>query len=38
MIELAEGYRFKPASGVGEKYLWITAFDETMLRGIAALE
>jgi hypothetical protein len=36
MIELAEEYRFKPESGVGERCLWITAFDEPMLRRIAA--
>jgi hypothetical protein len=36
MIELADGYDFQPEAGVGERCLWITAFDETMLRRIAA--
>jgi hypothetical protein len=36
MIELAEEYRFTPEPGVGERCLWITAFDEPMLRRIAA--
>ena len=36
MIELADEYDFQPEAGVGERCLWITALDETMLRRIAA--
>jgi len=36
MIELAEEYDIRPEAGVGERCLWITAFDEPMLRRIAA--
>jgi hypothetical protein len=36
LIELAEEYDFQPEPGVGERCLWITAFDESMLRRIAA--
>jgi hypothetical protein len=36
MIELAEEYDFQPEPGVGERCLWLTAFDESMLRRIAA--
>lgn len=35
MIELADEYDFQPEAGVGERCLWITAFDEAMLRRIA---
>ena len=35
MIELADEYDFRPAEGVGERCLWITAFDEPMLRRVA---
>jgi hypothetical protein len=35
MIELAEEYDFQPEPGVGERCLWLTAFDESMLRRIA---
>jgi hypothetical protein len=36
LIELADEYDFQPEDGVGERCLWITAFDESMLRRIAA--
>jgi len=36
MIELADEYDIRPEAGVGERCLWITAFDEPMLRRIAA--
>ena len=36
MIELSEEYDFQPEAGVAERCLWITAFDEGMLRRIAA--
>jgi len=36
MIELSEEYDFQPEAGVAERCLWITAFDEAMLRRIAA--
>jgi hypothetical protein len=35
MIELADEYDFQPEEGVGERCLWITAFDESMLRRVA---
>ena len=35
MIELAEEYDFQPEPGLGERCLWITAFDENMLHRIA---
>ena len=35
MIELAEEYDFHPEPGLGERCLWITAFDENMLHRIA---
>jgi len=36
LIELADEYDFQPEDGIGERCLWITAFDESMLRRIAA--
>jgi hypothetical protein len=36
MIELADEYDIRPETGVGERCLWITAFDGPMLRRIAA--
>ena len=36
LIELADEYDFQPEAGVAERCLWITAFDEPMLRRIAA--
>jgi hypothetical protein len=36
LIELAEEYDFQPEAGVAERCLWITAFNESMLRRIAA--
>ena len=36
LIELSEEYDFEPVPGVGERCLWITAFDEPMLRRLAA--
>jgi hypothetical protein len=36
MIELSDEYDIRPEAGVGERCLWITAFDEHMLRRIAA--
>jgi hypothetical protein len=36
LIELAEEYDFKPEAGVGERCLWITSFDESTLRRVAA--
>lgn len=35
MIELAEEYDFQPEPSLGERCLWITAFDENMLHRIA---
>jgi len=35
LIELAEEYTFQPEAGVAERCLWITAFDDHMLRRIA---
>jgi hypothetical protein len=36
LIELSEEYDFDPEPGVGERCLWITAFDESMLRRLAS--
>lgn len=35
LIEMADGYDFQPEPGIGERCLWITAFDEEILRRIA---
>jgi hypothetical protein len=35
LIELADEYDFQPEDGIAERCLWITAFDESMLRRIA---
>jgi RasGEF domain len=36
MIEIADEYDFQPEAGVGERCLWITAFDGPMLSRVAA--
>jgi hypothetical protein len=36
LIELAEDYDFEAETEVGERCLWITAFDEPMLSRLAA--